>query len=104
MPSTAFYVFILSIFSGTPTNAYITSNLVKEKYLEPKDAGIILSYSSFLNPLFLYNMLHTIFFDTQIVIKLIIINYGLNFFFAFIFRKYPYKKVPIQKVKEASFS
>lgn len=91
MPTIAFYIFILSIFSGTPTNAYITRNLVEEKKLIPKDAGIILSYSCFLNPLFLYNMLMIIFNSKKITILLMMINYGLNFFTAFLYRNYSYQ-------------
>ncbi len=99
MSSAATYIFILSIFSGTPTNAYIATNLVNERKLSPKDAGIILSYSCFLNPLFLYNMLNTIFLDSNITLKIIFINYGLNFFIAFCYRKYNYQNVSLSPTK-----
>ena len=99
MPSPAFYIFILSTFSGTPTNAYIIKSMVEEKKISPKDAGIILSYSCFLNPLFLYNILTAI-CNNEIAIKLILINYGLNIIIALFFRKYPYQKESITKKQE----
>ena len=88
------YAFILSILSGTPTNGYIVTNLVKEKKLTRKDAGIILSYAFFLNPLFLYNMLNTIFNNKQITLKLMLINYSMNFLIAFFLRRYNYQDTP----------
>ena len=88
------YAFFLSIFSGTPTNGYIVANLVRENRLTKKDAGIILSYAFFLNPLFLYNMLNTIFNNQQITIKLMLINYSINFLIAFFLRSYPYEDTP----------
>lgn len=100
----ASYVFVMSMFSGTPTNAYIAANLVREGKLSSKDASIILSYSCFLNPLFLYNMLNTIFSDSTITFKLIFIHYLLNFLIAFFFRKYPYEKTKFQNTKPLSFS
>ncbi len=88
----ASYIFVMSMTSGTPTNAYLTANLVKENKVSKKDAGIILAYSCFLNPLFLFTMLNFIFHHQGTAIKLICIHYGLNFFIAFLFRKYPYEQ------------
>lgn len=102
--SIASYIFILSMFSGTPTNAYITANLVNEKKLSCQDASIILTYSCFLNPLFLYNMLNAIFHTTSITFKIIFIHYILNFFIAFLLRKYPYEKRVPSKTNPLSFS
>lgn len=100
----ASYIFVMSMFSGTPTNAYITANLIHEKKLSSKDASIVLTYSCFLNPLFLYNMLNTIFNNTAIVVKLMLINYGLNFLIAFWHRKYPYEQNTFSKTQPNSFS
>lgn len=102
--SMASYIFIMSMFSGTPTNAYITANLVREKKLSSEDASIILTYSCFLNPLFLYNMLTILFHSASISLKLILIHYALNFLIAFLFRKYPYEKKSPPKLETLSFS
>lgn len=101
----ATYIFIMSILSGTPTNGYITANLVEKNQLNPKDASIILSYSFFLNPLFLYNMLLVIFKDSSIAIKLILITYAYNLIVAFLFRKYKYQNIVLkEKEQRNSFS
>ena len=97
-------IFVLSMFSGTPTNAYLISNLVKEKKLKREEASIIVSYSCFLNPLFLYSILTTIFFDQKIVFKLILVEYFLNFLIAFTYRKYPYAERKKEKETILSFS
>ena len=86
----------MSLFSGTPTNGYIVTNLVKEKNLNSKDASIILSYSFFLNPLFLYNMINSILNDSNITIKIILITYLTNFIIAIFYRKYNYQNINIQ--------
>lgn len=96
----AFYIFITSTFSGTPTNAYITASLVKEQKLEAKDASIILTYSCFLNPLFSYNMLYIIFNNSLIPFKIMISTYLVNLFIAFLMRNYKYKEIPLNKNKE----
>ena len=95
------YIFILSLFSGTPTNGYIATNLVKEKKISSKEAGIVLMYAFFLNPLFLYNMLLTIFNSQKIAIKIIIINYAINFFFAFLLRKYNYSYQEAKNIQDS---
>lgn len=91
----ATYIFTMSIFSGTPTNGYIAANLVQNQNLNSKDASIILSYSFFLNPLFLYNMLNLILNDTNVTIKLIIIAYSMNLIIALFFRKYNYTDIKL---------
>ncbi len=92
----ATYTFIMSIFSGTPTNGYIVTKLVTEQNLCRKDASIILSYSFFLNPLFLYNMLQAILKDSYLTFKIIAITYSVNLIIAFYFRKYPYQNIELK--------
>ncbi len=93
----ATYIFLMSMLSGTPTNAYITTNLVKNKNLNKKDASIILTYSFFLNPLFTYNMLNIFLKDSTIVLKYIFFIYLSNFLIAFYFRKYNYQNIQLEK-------
>lgn len=97
-------VFILSMFCGTPTNAYMIQNLVKRKELNTKEASIILSYSCFLNPLFLYAILTSIFENQSMVWKFILIQYLLNFVIAFFFRKFPYESQKKERNPTCSFS
>lgn len=101
----ATYIFILSIFSGTPTNGYIAANLVEKNHLDPKDASIILSYSFFLNPLFLYNILLVILNSSTAALKIIAITYSMNLIIAFLYRKYPYKNITFpENLPKVNFS
>jgi hypothetical protein len=95
MSNAAIYIFLMSILSGTPTNGYIASNLIKNNNLSSKDASIILSYSFFLNPLFLSNMLNEIFHDNLITLKLILISYSMNLLIAFYYHQYNYQDIII---------
>lgn len=78
--------FSLSLFSGTPTNAYI----IKELYINGKitlnSANKLLLYTYFSNPLFLYNILSTM-FHKSIVFKLILIHYLSNIIIYFFTKK-----------------
>lgn len=78
--------FSLSLFSGTPTNAYI----IKELYINGKitlnSANKLLLYTYFSNPLFLYNILSTM-FHKSIVLKLILIHYFSNIIICFFTKK-----------------
>ena len=89
----ATYIFTMSILSGTPTNGYITSKLVNEKNLNTKDGSIILTYSFFLNPLFLFNMLNAILNNSKTTIKIILIAYFVNIMIAFYYRNFKYQKI-----------
>ena len=104
MSSVAGYVFLMSLISGTPTNAYLVTNLVLNGKLTSKDASVILSYACFLNPIFLYNILNGIFNDTTIVLKLMMINYGVNWLIAFLWRNYPYKDSSLTGIKSLFFT
>jgi hypothetical protein len=102
MSNAAIYIFLTSILSGTPTNGLIASNLIKNNNLNSKDASIILSYSFFLNPLFLINILNSIFNNTYIVLKLIIINYSINLIIALFYRSYKYQNINYNYKKETN--
>ena len=71
--------FLLSIFSGTPANAFIIKELLINQKINLDDANKLLMYTYFSNPLFLYNILILMFNESQ-VIKLIFIHYISNIF------------------------
>ncbi len=81
----ASYVLIMSLISGTPSQAYILETLVKEKKITVNEANHYLYFTYFSNPLFLTLMLSSI-FNTNIVLKIIIIHYLSNIVIAFIMR------------------
>ena len=68
----------MSLLSGTPTSAYIISNLYKQNKISQNNAHITLLFTYFSNPLFLYSMLNAIFNSNQITIKLMFIHYLSN--------------------------
>lgn len=70
-------VIILSLLSGAPSNAYIISNLVKQKKLDSLTANYTLLFTYFANPLFMYNIFRQM-FSLNITLKLILIHYLSN--------------------------
>lgn len=78
--------FSLSLFSGTPTNAYIIKELYINNRISLNSANNLLLYTNFSNPLFLYNILSTI-FNKTIVFKLILIHYISNIIISFFIKK-----------------
>ncbi len=81
------YIFFTSILSGTPSSAYITSKLYKTNKITRENANQTLIYTYFNNPLFLLNILTSIFSNIYIVIKLIIIHYLSNIILLFIYKE-----------------
>ncbi len=79
------YVFIMSLISGTPSQAIILSELVSSKKISIEEANHYLYFTYFSNPLFLYTMLSFL-FQVNIVLKIIIIHYISNLLIAFLVR------------------
>lgn len=82
----AAYVFIMSLISGTPSQAYILKNLVQNKTITEQEASHYLYFTYFSNPLFLTLILSSI-FSLNIVIKIILIHYISNIIIGFLIRK-----------------
>lgn len=79
-------VFTLSLFSGSPSNAFILNELVLNKKINVKEANHLLSFTYFANPLFILTMLSLI-FDETIPKKIMFSLYLSNFILGFITRK-----------------
>lgn len=79
------YVFVMSLISGTPSNAYILKNLVLENKLTVLEANHYLYFTYFSNPLFLSLMLGSI-FESKIVLKIILVHYISNIIIGIIIR------------------
>ncbi len=98
------FLFFLSSFSGSPSNAYAISSLHKEGKIDAGEASHILGFSFFSNPLFLYTMLSLIFpNDLSTVLKLILLPYFLNLFIAFLTRKKTYTFTEIPPKEKENF-
>ena len=80
-------MFCYVLLSGTPTSAYIITNLYKNNKISKNNAHITLLFTYFSNPLFLYSMLNSIFKSNFITIKLMLIHYLSNIIIYFIFHK-----------------
>lgn len=90
VPNPYFYIFVMSLFSGSPVNGVIISSFIEKKFLTTKEASAALCFSTLNNPLFLYNYFKIIFNDSLIITKLFLIIYLLNFII-FIFFTLRYK-------------
>ena len=85
--NTSLYIFIMSLLSGTPTSAYIITNLYKLNKISKNNANITLLFTYFSNPLFLYTILNAIFLSKYIAIKLMLIHYLSNIIIFIIYNK-----------------
>ena len=79
------YVFIMSLISGTPSNAYILKELVELEKISLEEANHFLTFTYFSNPLFLSVMLSTI-FNTNVVLKIILCHYIANIIIGILIR------------------
>ena len=81
----SFEVFILSLFSGTPSSAFIIKEMLEKNKLDIGSANKLISFTYFSNPLFLYNIL-SITFNKYITIKIILIHYLSNIIIGLLYR------------------
>lgn len=84
---TSTYIFFMSIISGSPSNAYIISKLVKERKITKDYGNTCLLFTFFTNPLFLYSILNLIFNSLYMTIKIMIIIYISNFIIYLYYKK-----------------
>ena len=78
-------VFILSIFSGTPSSAFIIKEMLNTKQITLNDANKLIAFTFFSNPLFLYTIL-SLTFNKFIVIKIILFHYMSNIIIGLLFK------------------
>lgn len=94
------YIIIMSILSGSPINAIIIKNYLDNNIINEKDASIILSFTCFNNPLFLYNSLFNILNNNKKVIFLMLLIYIINIgYYLFIRNKLSIKNIKIKYEK-----
>lgn len=90
------FIFLLSIFSGFPSNAKYTKELYLNKYINNKEAAYALAYTFFANPLFIINMTREIFNSSRITLIILLSHYLSNVFIGLIFR---FKNVKTNSIK-----
>ena len=97
------YLFIMSIFIGTPANAILFKNMLDKKMVQIEEVNKLLYVCYFSNPLFLYNMLSLIFSNKKIVLFLLVSHYLANFIILFLIRN-KYQPNTDNKIKIESIS
>lgn len=97
------YLFIMSIFIGTPANAILLKNMLDKKMVQIEEVNKLLYVCYFSNPLFLYNMLSLIFSNKKIVLFLLFSHYLANFITLFLIRN-KYQSNTDNRIKIESIS
>lgn len=80
------YVFMMSMFSGAPSNALIISSLYKNGVLSKENSHRCLLFCYFANPLFIYAFFNLL-FGFNATIKLMAVHYLSNFIILLLNRK-----------------
>ena len=80
------YVMIMSLLSGSPSNAIFVKDLYKNKYISSKEASKILSFTFFANPLLIYTFLLLILECKNTALRIIFVVYIGNFIIGLLFR------------------
>lgn len=99
----AAYVFIMSLISGTPSQAYILKNLVYSKTITDEEASHYLYFTYFSNPLFLTLILSSI-FSLSTTINIILIHYSSNIIIGVLVRKNAPKIREVNLVNNSSLN
>lgn len=83
------FVLVLSIISGSPSNAKYIQELLNSKKMNNYDAIKILLFTHFVNPLFILNTIGVTFLQSKTIGLIILFSHYLgNIFVGIIFRKY----------------
>lgn len=96
------FIFIMSLLSGAPTNAFLISSLRNQEKIDEESANYSLYFTYFSNPLFLFSIL-SLLFNKFIAIKLIIIHYLSNIIIYFFVRG-NIKNNHLTNTKKSSFN
>ena len=98
------YIFIMSMLCGAPSNAIIIEKFLKKNELSCQDASLLLSFTSFNSPLFLYSYLNIIFNDKKSIITILLFIYIENIIlFVILNKKLDNKKVNITFINNNVF-
>lgn len=83
------FVLILSIITGSPSNAKYINELLNKKIINIYDATKLLLFTHFVNPLFIINTIGVSFLHNKLLGIIILISHYLgNFIVGIIFRNY----------------
>ena len=96
------FIFIMSIFSGIPSNAMIIYNALKNNTITINDANKSLKFCHFLNPIFILNTIGYQFLGNKILgIKILFSHYISNIILGLLYKNknfyHNYKKIDFPK-------
>ena len=90
----AFFIFFISLVSGSPTNAKNIKNMLDNGYILKEEAEKILCFTNFFNPFLIYSII-TLYLEKSDSIKIILITYLTNIILGLLLR---FKKVKINQL------
>lgn len=88
------FVFILSLFTGSPSNAKYINDLVNNKLISIEEGNKLLLFTTNYNPLLIYSLL-TLYLDKKTSITLILIVILSNIILGLLNRNMYYKEIKI---------
>ncbi len=100
------YIFLMSLFSGLPSNSKYIKELLDKNIISCKDASIILSTSFFPNPMFVIASVGFLIFGSiKLGITILLITYISNIIvYLFYYKKLTKVNIPINIKSESFFS
>lgn len=72
------YVYITSMLSGYPVGAKVISDLVKDQKISPKDASVIMTYTSTSGPLFIVGTVGSIMLNNKLAGMILLVCHYLS--------------------------
>lgn len=80
------FIFIISIFTGSPSNAFFCRELINNSLISNKDATKMLMFSHFSSPLFILGTVYNSLNNFKICIIILFVTYVTNILLGIIFR------------------
>lgn len=96
----ATFVLLLSMLSGTPSSAKYIKALLDQKLINDYEGTKLLTFTHFINPLFIINITNILFHEFKLTLLILISHYLTNIIIGLLFRNYyisPKKKQSFQE-------
>ena len=97
------FIFIISILTGSPSNAFFAREAINNNLIDENDATKVLMFSQFASPLFIMGTIYSSLENKKLCILILIVTYATNIILAFIFRNFNtnsnYQKISIKSIK-----
>lgn len=82
------FIVIISIFSGSPSNAFFAKEAINNKLINEDDATKVLLFSHFTSPLFILGTIYSCLNNKSICLLILFVTYFSNLIIAFIFKNF----------------